>query len=167
MTWQTEFPDFKAADMPEPPEGFEDVSWHNDAMPSFFNEELQLRLWINYADPQMRESTAMTRYCLEATDAECQPHEPHWYYNTDNWSGIMTTIKHHRDAKTICRKWVARIGGGFHPDTRGKDYDPAMSDAEIKEYDADMETLFSLAFDPYRYGVMAMADAGLIEGQSK
>jgi hypothetical protein len=64
------------------------------------------------------------------------------------------------DPHAICRKWVSRIGGGFHPDTRGKDYTPAMDAEWIAEYDADMEALFKVAADPYECAVMAMADAG-------
>lgn len=66
------------------------------------------------------------------------------------------------DPHAICRKWVARLGGGFHPDTRGADYSPPFDPDEIIEYDADMERLFETAADPYECGVMAMADAGLI-----
>ena len=67
-----------------------------------------------------------------------------------------------QDPHAVCRKWVRRIGLGFHPDTRGKDYSPAMSAAEIMEYDADMEALFKAAADPYECSIMAMTDAGLI-----
>ncbi len=69
-----------------------------------------------------------------------------------------------KDPHAICRKWVRRIGGGFHPDTRGKDYSPAMSAAEIAEYDSDMNALFANAADPYECAIMAMDDAGLTEG---
>lgn len=65
------------------------------------------------------------------------------------------------DPHAICRKWVKRLGGGFHPDTRGKGYTPRLTDAEIAEYETDMEALFAVAADPYECGVMAMADAGL------
>ena len=63
---------------------------------------------------------------------------------------------------TICRKWVARLGGGFHPDTRGKDYRPRMSKEWIAEYDRDMEELFAGGGDPYEWGILAMREAGLI-----
>lgn len=63
------------------------------------------------------------------------------------------------DPHAICRKWVGRLGCGFHPDTRGKEY---FKDADaIAEYDDDMESLFKVAADPYECAVMAMADAGL------
>lgn len=63
------------------------------------------------------------------------------------------------DPHAICAKWVKRLGAGFHPDNRGKEY---FKDKDaIKEYDADMDALFKFAADPYECAVMAMADAGL------
>jgi hypothetical protein len=48
------------------------------------------------------------------------------------------------------------------PDTRGADYEPRLTAAEIIEYDTDMNALFAVAADPYECAVMAMADQGLI-----
>jgi hypothetical protein len=62
------------------------------------------------------------------------------------------------DPRAICRKWAARLGCGFHPDTRGKDYSPALSRAEIEEYDADMALLFRAAADPYEQGLAALLE---------
>jgi hypothetical protein len=83
--------------------------------------------------------------------------------NADLLTLCVGVAKEHsdNDPHAICRKWVKRLGGGLHPDTRGKDYTPALDADEIKEYDADMEKLFACAADPYDCGVMAMADAGL------
>ena len=66
------------------------------------------------------------------------------------------------DPHAICRKWVARIGSGFHPDTRGNAYSPPLSKEERREYDDDMHTLFKVAQDPYECAVMAIEDAGLV-----
>lgn len=55
----------------------------------------------------------------------------------------------------IARKWAVRIGLGFHPDTRGADYSPALSPDQVTEYDADMERLFKLAPDPYEVALTA------------
>ena len=60
------------------------------------------------------------------------------------------------DAERICAKWVAKLGYGFHPDTRGADYDPPLSPAEAKDYEADITRLFDLDLDPYLYAVAAM-----------
>lgn len=59
-------------------------------------------------------------------------------------------------AAAICEKWVGRLGLGFHPDTRGWDYSPALSDEWVAEYEADMETLFGLDGDPYGFALAAM-----------
>jgi hypothetical protein len=71
-----------------------------------------------------------------------------------------------KEADGIAAKWVARIGGGFHPDTRGKDYVwfgkgglRLFTDAEAAEYDGDMDRLFAIASDPYAHAVKAMHDA--------
>lgn len=54
MTFQTAFPDFPADDMPATPEGFADISWHNDCCPSFEHPE-GYRLFIDYKDRTRRE----------------------------------------------------------------------------------------------------------------
>ena len=60
------------------------------------------------------------------------------------------------DPHAICRKWFQRLGIGFHPDTRGADYEPAMSVKWVNEYEADMQTLFDTASDPYECAVMTL-----------
>ena len=56
-TFQTEFPDYPAADMPALPAlgNFVDTSWHNDICPSITSDELGLQIWIDYPDPAQRE----------------------------------------------------------------------------------------------------------------
>ena len=34
---------------------WQDESWHNDTCPSFFNEKLMLKLWLEADDPKDRE----------------------------------------------------------------------------------------------------------------
>lgn len=77
-------------------------------------------------------------------------------WNSDVVRAIVEVLK--SDPLSICRKWVSRIGLGFHPDTRGKDYSPALSAADVKEYDRDMETLFGAGGDPYEFAVIAMEE---------
>lgn len=64
------------------------------------------------------------------------------------------------DPRAICRKWIARLGGRFHPDTEPLDYDPPLSSDEAREYDDDMNTLFRIA-DPYECAVLELHAAGL------
>jgi hypothetical protein len=56
-TYKTEFPDFDY-DIPQLPDGFVDVSWHNNVSPSFeksLKDNLSLTLWVNYLDESKRE----------------------------------------------------------------------------------------------------------------
>jgi len=64
MSYKTEFPDFPASHMPRIPLGFDDVSWHNDAMPRFESEALGLTLWIDYLQPEKREIETGRRFLL-------------------------------------------------------------------------------------------------------
>jgi len=70
-------------------------------------------------------------------------------------------------ALEICAKWVARFGLGFHPDTRGAQYTPALLADDIADYDRDMESLFALDCDPYAVAVAVMEDFGLIEEENE
>ena len=67
-------------------------------------------------------------------------------------------------AEDICRKWLSKIGVGFHPDTHGDDYSPALSPADVADYDNDIGTL---GYDcgqvcPYAVTVAVAEDMGLI-----
>ena len=53
MTYKTEFPDFEL-DVTIP-NGFEDVSWHNDVCPSFIDRDRRLCLWVDYVDRSKSE----------------------------------------------------------------------------------------------------------------
>jgi hypothetical protein len=75
---------------------------------------------------------------------------------------MTSAAAYYRDPHAICRKWVAMLGLGFHPDTPGADYSPQFDADTIAEYDADMTVLFEVADDPYECGIMAWKDAGLI-----
>ena len=63
----------------------------------------------------------------------------------------------------ICRKWVDRLGLGFHPDTPAADYcNPAMPTSEALEYEGDMDRLFDLDGDPYAAAMHAARAAGIL-----
>ena len=67
-------------------------------------------------------------------------------------------VQRQETADAIAKKWVGRLGLGFHPDTRGANYSPALSANEIREYDADMDRLFQSADDPYEAAARAMKE---------
>ena len=67
-------------------------------------------------------------------------------------------------AAQITDKWVAILGIGFHPDTRGEDYSsPALSAEMVAEYERDMKTLFAVSSDPYADAIEAWKRAGIID----
>jgi hypothetical protein len=56
-TYKYEFPHFDY-DIPQLPEGFVDVSWHNNVSPSFekkLTDDHSITLWVDYADENRRE----------------------------------------------------------------------------------------------------------------
>lgn len=67
--YRKEFPDFPELDF-ELPEGFEDCSWHNDAMPRFCKMGIApfLSLWVNYPNEEDREIDSGGRFTLSLTD---------------------------------------------------------------------------------------------------
>jgi hypothetical protein len=57
QNYRSEFPRFDY-DIPQLPEGFVDVSWHNNVSPSFerkLDDNNSITLWVNYADESRRE----------------------------------------------------------------------------------------------------------------
>jgi len=57
MNYLNEFPDFDF-DIPKLPDGFVDVSWHNNVSPSFeknLNDDYSVTLWVDYSDASRRE----------------------------------------------------------------------------------------------------------------
>jgi len=68
MSYREEFPDFDPADMPAIPDGFDDVSWHNDTCPSFLNDRAGLIIFVDFADPDRREFPECPRFTLGVWD---------------------------------------------------------------------------------------------------
>jgi hypothetical protein len=85
MPYQTEFPDFPASDMPAIPAGWQDVSFRNDACPSF--SKGVFLLYVNYADPAKREFPETPRFSVHYFEgshpAICE---------SDNWQEILDAI---------------------------------------------------------------------------
>ena len=65
-------------------------------------------------------------------------------------------------AQRICEHWARFIGLGFHPDTRGADYTPPMTRAQIRNYDANMRALSQYDGDYYAIAVQALESTGVI-----
>jgi hypothetical protein len=68
MTYQTEFPDYDEKTMPIIPEGFIDTSDSSENVcPSFYNEKLNMTLYVDYADKLLREFEEAERFTLTLT----------------------------------------------------------------------------------------------------
>lgn len=90
MDYRTEFPDFDTP-VPAMPEGFEDQSWHNDAMPHFWNKERRLGIWIDYTDTAKREFTVDDQlFSLEKTAADGAPGTI--LASSNDWQDILDAI---------------------------------------------------------------------------
>lgn len=89
MTYREEFPDFDPADMPAIPSDWADESWHNDACPSFYvgcDAIDELRIYIDYADPDRREVKGNGRYIvLAGDDSEC-------LLESDDWNAVLRFV---------------------------------------------------------------------------
>ncbi len=90
MSYQKEFPDFDPATMPAIPRGFDDVSWHNDACPSFQNEASGLIIFIDYADKSLSELPSVPRFSLSEIDPEEEGDTG--IAASDDWSEIQAHI---------------------------------------------------------------------------
>ena len=86
MSYQTAFPDFDPATMPDIPAAWRDVSWHNDACPCFeaFSGEgcfTRCIVWIDHENPERRE-VMQERFTVafdnERGDCETVLRATHW-----------------------------------------------------------------------------------------
>ena len=89
MTYQTEFPDFPATDMPTIPAGWTDTSWHNDACPSF-NVGNGMVVFIDFADSSLKEFEDTKRFTVHA-DPEVHNHND-VLMDTDDWSELLAFV---------------------------------------------------------------------------
>ncbi len=87
--FQKEFPDFDPATLPSIPAGFEDVSWHNDSCPSFLNEAAGLIIFVDFANPAVRENPDTKRFCLNVWE-NGNTNESLAY--SDDWQDILAAI---------------------------------------------------------------------------
>jgi len=70
--YRNQFPDFKLSYVI--PEGFTDTSWKNDTCPSWINEEHNIKLFIEYDDPEKRENLDEDQFYVvqyETKDYDC------------------------------------------------------------------------------------------------
>ena len=66
--YKSEFPNYD--DTLTFPEGWEDISWHNDACPSFVRKfgDVEFRIFCDFVDPDMREMQGALRFVIYIED---------------------------------------------------------------------------------------------------
>lgn len=108
MTYQTEFPDFDAATMPEIPAGFDDVSWHHDICPSFLNEAEGLIAFVDFEDAESREYPETPRFTLGRWDNGNTGDD---VCSSDDWGVILAAVESNKatHAMTPCNSILAGL----------------------------------------------------------
>lgn len=94
MPYRDEFPDFGDMDVAIP-EGFKDLSWHNDTCPSFGyllpgfaqNDERYLIVFIDYADEAKREFEGVARFMAYVQDNVGMPSDVQ--FSSDDWHAVV------------------------------------------------------------------------------
>lgn len=90
------FPDFNLdIDIPE---GFVDCSWENEPCPSFQNIDLELILYVDYADTNLREFKDIERFSLVATKNGMFMENNDQLITTDNWDEILLEIENRKSS---------------------------------------------------------------------
>jgi len=97
--FRSESPDFDPATMPPIPAEWSDLSWHNDACPSFgagTEGDLETGGWrlyvfVDYADPKAREIRGLARFnvSIEIDDDTNGDH----VFSSDDWDAVVAFAK--------------------------------------------------------------------------
>jgi hypothetical protein len=95
------FPDFDD-ELPEI-DGFVDMSWHNEPCPCLINEDLHLRLFVDYYDASKREFDGLARYSLQQLDDDNQVTDLPSLAETDNLDDVLGKIDELRAAAPALR----------------------------------------------------------------
>jgi len=82
-----EFPDYDITTLPPLPEGYVDASSRIDAAPSFENKERSLKVYVDYADYDDRESGRSQRFCVSRYDEEAGDFED-VALSTNDWDEV-------------------------------------------------------------------------------
>lgn len=75
--------------------GFQDTSWGNDVCPSFENEKLKIRVWVDHSDSELREISGYHQYAIAKLNNDLEPIET--LLETDDFQEIIDFIKSMRN----------------------------------------------------------------------
>lgn len=86
MSISTEFPTFPLSSLPSLPSTWEDVSWHNDACPSWHVGN-EVYVYIDFPNVEDREFPTSERYTvINMTSDEVLIH-------TSDWEAVLNAVK--------------------------------------------------------------------------
>lgn len=87
-----EFPDYDDVNWQgiKIPAGFKGSSWHNDTCPSILNEELGIKIFIDYKNKEAREFGGIGRFSLNLYSKEDDQYDQ--LFDTDDWNDILKYI---------------------------------------------------------------------------
>lgn len=69
------------------PEGFVDFTWFNDASPSMFSEQFDLRIWVNYLNKEDRE------WNVDYLFAVSSDLYPRTWHSSNDWEEILEFVE--------------------------------------------------------------------------
>ncbi len=88
--YKVEFPGFDLGVVI--PKDFEDISWHNDVCPSFYNKALKLRLWVHPVKVADREYECIKRFNLIFGEIDSDVAALECLVDTDNFQEINNMV---------------------------------------------------------------------------
>jgi len=100
------FKDFNPVTLPAIPAGFVDSSWKNDICPSFSNEALNLKIWVDFEDTALREFADGTRFHVTDLDGCTSGVND---LDTDSWDEVLAFVEGIRLSENV--------GSGFSKPT--------------------------------------------------
>jgi hypothetical protein len=84
---KTAFPEFNVDTLPSIPEGWVDVSWHNDACPCFSpSVDSEISVFVDYEKFKDRESEAEKRFSVHEWKNGSN-------FESDSWEEILEHVK--------------------------------------------------------------------------
>lgn len=87
--FRAEFPDFDTTTMPDIPEGWADISWHNDTCPSF-RTFTGFQVFVDFLDPELREYPEGFRFTVHADAEVVDGNEV--LFETNEWPHVLEYV---------------------------------------------------------------------------
>lgn len=114
MSYRNEFPGFVLG--VQIPANWEDVSWHNDTMPSWlvrFPDGI-IKVWIDYDNPDDREQEGGFRFTICECDEEGETGGGPGFFESNDWAEVVAKVEtlcpppavntNHKDALDLFNK---------------------------------------------------------------